>query len=65
MQGFDIISEFDVISDCDICKRKNRLCKEVFLTKKETWCDECSEKIDKELSAYKESLTQEILKKYY
>ncbi|WP_195954810.1 hypothetical protein [Clostridium tertium] len=60
------MKEFNVISECDICKNKSILCKEVIIITKEgkqkveTWCGECSKKIDEEIAEQQEEQMQEV-----
>lgn len=60
------MEEFNNISECDICKTKSVICKEVILITKEkqqkveTWCKECSEKVDEEFAKQQEEAMYEV-----
>ena len=60
------MKEFNFIADCDICNKRNTLCKEVTLFTKEKkkevamWCVKCSQEIDEEMARQQEEALYEV-----
>ena len=58
--------EFNVISNCDICKEQKALCKEITLFTKEKkqevamWCVKCSQEIEEEMARQQEEALYEV-----